>query len=325
MSETGTPAGEELSAFGTPNGDPGSSPPAVELAQPPQDPGRSPNTNWPAWTAFLALVGALVLTTVLSLLIDAPAAALGANVTSSHTPPGLTIADTFVQDVCFVLVSVWCAQLGIRKVASWQFGLRRPAAGWWRAARLVAVLLITFIVLSVLWSSAVNPSREKLLEDLGTNEGTALLLLSAALTCIVAPICEEFLFRGYIFTALRNWRGTWPAAVITGLIFGGVHVGSAPALDLFPLAGLGFGLCLLYRYTGSLYPCFAAHALNNCLAFAGLEDWGWHAYVLLIAASLAGITCVVLLFRRLGLIVERPEDRGLNGRAEDRALGTAVP
>ena len=61
---------------------------------------------------------------------------------------------------------------------------------------------------------------------------------------------------------------------ITGLLFGGVHAGSAPALDLVPLAALGFGLCLLYRYTGSLYPCIAAHSLNNSLAFAqprGLE------------------------------------------------------
>ncbi len=93
-------------------------------------------------------------------------------------------------------------------------------------------------------------------------------MLSAGLTCVVAPICEEFLFRGYIFTALRNWRGTLPAALITGLMFGGVHVGSAPALDLVPLAALGFGLCLLYRYTGSLYPCMLAHSLNNSLAFS---------------------------------------------------------
>ena len=91
---------------------------------------------------------------------------------------------------------------------------------------------------------------------------------------MIAPICEEFLFRGYIFTALRNWRGTLPAAILTGLLFGGVHAGSAPALDLLPLAALGFGLCLLYRYTGSLYPCIAAHSLNNCVAFASLEGWG---------------------------------------------------
>ena len=166
-----------------------------------------------------------------------------------------------------MLAAVYCAQLGGRTVRAWQFGLRPPGAGW-RSAGARSALLIAFIALSALWSLLLHPSKEKLLEELGSNEGTSLLMLSAALTCVVAPICEEFLFRGYIFTALRNWRGTLPAAVITGLVFGGVHAGSAPALDLVPLAALGFGLCLLYRYTGSLYPCIVAHSLNNCLAFA---------------------------------------------------------
>jgi CAAX protease family protein len=310
VGEAQTPASPELLALERRDEDPASPPAAGEGPQPPQDPGRSPNTTWPAWTAPVALVAGLILTTILSLLIDVPATALGAKITGSHTPPGLTIADTFVQDVSFVLVSLWCAQLGGRKVASWQFGLRRPEAGWRRAVGLIALLLIAFLVLSVVWSSAVNPSREKLLEQLGANEGAALLVLSAALTCVVAPMCEEFLFRGYMFTALRNWRGTMPAALITGLIFGAVHAGSAPALDLIPLAGLGFGLCLLYRYTGSLYPCFAAHALNNCIAFSSLEGWGWQ-WLPLVAGSLAGITCVVMLFKRLGLIADRVEDRSL--------------
>ena len=111
------------------------------------------------------------------------------------------------------------------------------------------LLLVAFIVLSVIWSARFIRRKRSCSKQLGSNEGTALLLLSAALTCVMAPICEEFLFRGYIFTALRNWRGTLPAALITGLVFGGVHYGSAPALDLVPLAALGFGLCLLYRYT----------------------------------------------------------------------------
>ena len=73
-------------------------------------------------------------------------------------------------------------------------------------------------------------------------------------------------------------------------------------LDLVPLAGLGFGLCLLYRYTGSLYPCIVSHALNNSIAFASLEGWGWQEFVLLIAASLAAIGMLVLAFKRLGVI-----------------------
>ena len=217
-----------------------------------------------------------------------PALAFGVNVTSSHIPGGLEIIDTVVQDAAFVVAAVFFAQLGGRTVRAWQFGLRPPRTGWKRAAGLVVLLFVTFVVFSVIWGTAFHAEKEKLLEQLGTGESTDLLLLSAALTCVIAPICEEFLFRGYIFTALRNWHGTWPAAVITGLAFGGVHVGSAPVVDLVPLAGLGFGLCLLYRYTGSLYPCIVAHSLNNSIAFGSLEGWRWPSVLVLLLAALCG-------------------------------------
>jgi membrane protease YdiL (CAAX protease family) len=270
---------------------------------PPQDNRlRSPTTGWPPWTAPIALVGGIVLAAVGGILLDIPAALLfGAKVSSSHFPPGLSIADTVVQDLGFVLAAVYCAHLGGRAVRSWQFGLRRPAAGWRSAGGLIVALLVAFIVLTALWAAITHPSEEKTLEQLGSNESTVLLVLSAALTCVVAPMCEEFLFRGYMFTALRNWRGTLPAAVITGLVFGAVHAESAPLLDLAPLAALGFGLCLLYRYTGSLYPCMIAHSLNNSIAFSSLENWGWQVPVLIVSA-LVGIGVVLLVCKRLGLI-----------------------
>ncbi len=280
----------------------------VSSAEPPSegDRSRSPTTGWPAWTAPIALVGGIVLAAVGGLLLDIPAALLGVKVSSSHFPPGLSIADTVVQDLGFVLAAIYCAHLGGRAVRSWQFGLRRPAAGWWSAGGLILALLVAFVVLTALWAAVTHPGEEKTLEQLGSNEGTALLVLSAALTCVVAPMCEEFLFRGYMFTALRNWRGTLPAAIITGLVFGGVHAESAPVLDLAPLAALGFGLCLLYRYSGSLYPCMIAHSLNNSIAFSSLEHWEWQAPVLIVSA-LVGIGAVVLACKRLGLIA--PEAR----------------
>jgi uncharacterized protein len=256
---------------------------AVAAAQPsPPPPLRAPVTDWPPWTAAAALVGGLVLAAVGGLLVDIPAAAFGVSITASHIPAGLEIADTAVQDAAFVAAAVFCAHIGGRTVRAWQFGLRPTP--FWRAVRRAGLLLLAFLVLSLVWVAIFHSPKEKLLEQLGAGESTTLLLLSAALTCVVAPICEEFLFRGYIFTALRNWRGVWPAAIISGLVFGGVHAGSAPALDLLPLAGLGFGLCLLYLYTGSLYPCIAAHSVNNSIAFGSLEDWGWQIPVLMVAA-----------------------------------------
>jgi uncharacterized protein len=270
---------------------------------------------WAPWSAPVALIGGLVLAAVGALIVDLPlTVAFGVKISSKHTPPGVSIANTVVQDIGFVLVAVYCAHIGGRVVRAWQFGLRRPGVGWHRAIGMVIALLLAFIVFSAVWVALFHPSEEKLLETLGANETVALLVLSAALTCVIAPICEEFLFRGYIFTALRRWRGTWPAAVITGLVFGGVHAGSAPALDLVPLAALGFGLCLLYRYSGSLYPCIITHCLNNCVAFSSLEHWGWQLPVLL-AASLAAMGVLVTLFKGIGLIAPEGAEALATGAA----------
>jgi hypothetical protein len=263
-------------------------------------------TDWPPWTAPVALIAGLVLAAVGSLVVDLPALALGVQLTSSHTPPGIAIADTFVQDIAFILAAVYCARIGGRSVRAWQLGLRPPRVGWRSAAGMIVLLIVAFLLLNVIWQELFNPGKEKILEQLGSNENAALLLFSAGLTCVVAPISEEILFRGFIFTALRNWHGTLPAAILTGLLFGGVHVGSAPLLDLVPLAALGFGLCLLYRYTGSLYPCIVTHSLNNSIAFASLEEWGWLEFIALIGCSLAVIGALALAFKRLGVINSEP-------------------
>jgi hypothetical protein len=288
------------------------------LAEPspgPSDPRRSPDMGWSPWTAPAALFGGLVLAAVLGLIIDLPATLLfGVSITKDHTPSGIELADTIAQDFAFVLAAVYCAHIGGRVVRAWQFGLRPPGAGWKSAIGYVVLLTVLFLILSAIWAAIFNPKPEELLNKLGANETTSLLVLSAALTCVIAPICEEFLFRGYVFTALRGWCGTWPAAVITGAVFGLVHFGSAPALDLVPLAGLGFGLCLLYRYTGSLYPCIAAHSLNNSLAFASLEHWGWQIPVLM-GAALASIGALVLAAKRIGLIVPETPPIGVGASA----------
>ncbi len=256
---------------------------------------------------MLAAVGALA--------VDLPALAFGVEITSSHTPPGLTIADTFVQDLAFVAGPLICAHWLTRAVRPWQFGLRRPGVGWGAAAMMVLGLHTRVPPAERRLVQLVNPGKEKLLEQLGTKESTLLLLLSAG-----ADVRGRADLRGVPVPRLhlhrlRNW-GLLPAAIADGLIFGGVHASSAPVLDLLPLAALGFGLCLLYRYSGSLYPGMGAHALNNSLAFASLAHWSWLGGLALIAASLAGVTAVIATCKRAGLIVpgRRPQ-AGLAGPA----------
>src|SRR5208282_1524076 len=138
----------------------------------------SPRTDWPPWLAPVALLGGLVVAAVGGIVVDIPAALVfGVKVSGSHLPPGLSIADTVVQDIGFVVVAVYCAGLGGRVVRSWQFGLRPPTVGWRAASGMIVALLIAFIVLSVVWSAIVHPGKEKTLEQLGSNEGAGLLVL----------------------------------------------------------------------------------------------------------------------------------------------------
>ncbi|HEY7932983.1 MAG TPA: CPBP family intramembrane glutamic endopeptidase [Solirubrobacteraceae bacterium] len=270
-------------------------------------PPSSAENDWSAWLAPLALIAGLVIAATGALVIDLPAALLfGVSVTASKLPGGLAIADTIVQDGAFVAAAVIIARTGGRTVRSWQFGLRPPRIDRSQAALLAAATLVGFLIFSAIWAEIFNVStKEKVLEELGSGESTILLLASAGLTCVIAPICEEFLFRGFVFTALSNWHGPWLAAVITGAVFGAVHAGSAPAVYLVPLAALGFGLCLLYRASGSLYPCIAVHAVNNSVAFGSLESWGWQTPIL-IASSLTIILALALALRRMGVISAAP-------------------
>jgi membrane protease YdiL (CAAX protease family) len=264
-----------------------------------------PANDWPVWSGFAVLLAALVLAAVGGLIVDIPALLLGVKISSKDTPPGITLADTIVQDVAFVLTALMFAQFGGRRVRSWQFGLRPTPAR--RAVGLSLATIVIFLIFSAVWVSLLKVSEDKkLLEQLGANETTVLLVLGALLTTVIAPICEEMLFRGYIFAALSKWRGWLPAAIMTGVLFGAVHVGSAPALDLVPLGVLGFMLCVLYHRTGSLYPCIAVHSLNNSLAFSELEHWGWQIPVLIVGAF-AAITLLVMVFRALGVISEPPQ------------------
>jgi membrane protease YdiL (CAAX protease family) len=269
-------------------------------------PPESGPRGWPPWSAPAALAVGVVLAAVGGLVVDIPAALIfGVKINSSSLPAGLEIIDTAVQDVAFVAAVVIFAQLGGRTLQAWQLGLRPTRL--WPAVGAVVLTILGFLVFEAVWASALEVStKEKLLEQLGANSSTVLLVASAALTCAMAPVCEEVLFRGYFFPALSNWKGWLPAAVLTGLVFGGVHAGSAPVVDLVPLAVLGFGLCLLYRWSGSLYPCIATHIVNNSIAFGALEGWGVGQTAVLMLAALGTVAAVALVLRRTGVIGDPP-------------------
>jgi membrane protease YdiL (CAAX protease family) len=249
--------------------------------------------KWRPWTSWVALLAAFAATLFAALVIGVVAAASGSSIsTPTHA---VNILSTVAQDLCLIGSAIVFARMAGRP-RPWQFGLRPtrlwPAIGW------MLVAWGAFFVVTLIWVALFNlSSTEKLPDELGTNDSTIATLAVAVLVAVIAPIAEEFFFRGYFFTALRNWKGLWPAAVITGIVFGAIHAGSTSAGYLVPLGFFGFSLCLLYARTRSLYPCIATHCLNNSVAFGSAEHWSWQIPVLM-GGALTTITAVMLLVRR---------------------------
>jgi uncharacterized protein len=272
----------------------GSWPPTAEPPDgPPPAAGDSP--RWPPWTAPGAFFVAVLFAIIGAIVVGVVGAIFGASF--EDPPPAVNIAATVLQDGAFVGAALLFAGRAGRVLPA-QFGLARTriraAIGW------MLVAYVVYIGLGTLWGQLVDTdAKDKLPESLGVDESTAALVAVCVLVTVIAPLAEEVFFRGYFFGALRNWRGPWPAALVTGLVFGGVHAGGTEPVFLVPLAILGFMLCVVRERTGSLLPCIALHAVNNALAFGIAEKWSGGATLLLLvgAVSVTMLACAAIMHR----------------------------
>jgi CAAX protease family protein len=243
--------------------------------------------RWPAWYAAAGFVVALIGTLIAVGLV---AAATGAS--SDDENPTFTIVATLMQSIIFIGTAVLFASF-TRRPEPWHFGLRRtrfwPAVGW------AALGMFSFYVFAAVYTAVVQPDAEQTIaQDLGADQGTFGLIAAGFMVVCVAPVAEEFFFRGFFYRALRSRYPMLVAAAIDGLLFGIIHFdfsGTDALLILPPLAALGFVFCLVYERAGSLYPVIALHAINNSLAYGDQAD-GWEVSAVL--GPLMILACVLV-------------------------------
>jgi membrane protease YdiL (CAAX protease family) len=277
-----------------------------QLPQPEQEPpplvspegdGTSDVPPWPAWTAPAAIGTGFGLGIIVSIIVGIAAKAGGSSL--SHPTPAVSLIGDFFFDGAFVAAALYFARLNVRIRPS-DFGFR--PVRWGTAVGGVLAAGISYYVVTAIYASALHlHGNEKLPKELGVSKSSAALVGATIFVCVIAPIAEEFFFRGFLFGALRRMRiefagrqlGTWAAAIVTGILFGLAHLGSAPLHYLIPLGFLGFVLCLLRWRTRSLYPCMALHSINNALAL-GVSQLHWNGgeVVALIVGSLLVIAAV---------------------------------
>jgi hypothetical protein len=237
---------------------------------------------------------------MLSVVVIGILGAAGVNV-DHPDKRGVAVALTYVQDLTFIGTVFLFVRLATRRARPSDLGLAFPTVR--ATVKWVGFAVLAYAAFTFVFAVIVHPkSSDDLFHQLGIHKhavGAATAL--AILVCVLAPIAEELLFRGFMFGAMIRWGGPWVAALVVGILFGAVHASSAPAILLIQLAALGVIFCIVRWRTGSILPTIALHAVNNALAFASLEGWTWQAAPLAAGAAAMAVavgSAVVLLLQR---------------------------
>ncbi len=173
------------------------------------------------------------------------------------------VVSTLISAVISGLLILFIA--GRRKASSWKeyLSVHRPIAKdlfiW------LGITVATIVLLGLLGMLLDRPAVQEQWADLYKASAIVPLLLLAV---IAAPLFEESLFRGFLFTGWSQSKlGVTGTVILTAVFFTALHA----QYDLFDLGQvLVLGLLLgIARYkSGSLLVPIAMHALTNALAFA---------------------------------------------------------
>lgn len=260
--------------------------------QPPDPPelpdGADPAPRWPAWFAPAGFVGGFSITLVVAGIAAIVATAFGVD-PAEETPPAMVVVLTLLQALILSATAVFLASR-VRRPRAWHFGLRR--ARFWRSLGWAALGFVAFVVFVSIYQAIFSPDAEQdVTESLGADESTLALIAAGIVVIVVAPVAEEFFFRGFFYRALRSRMGILLAAAIDGVVFGLIHFTGTETLELLPvLAFLGFVFCLVYERTGTLYTVIGLHALNNSVAYGVAVD---NAAVSLVLGPLMLLWCML--------------------------------
>jgi membrane protease YdiL (CAAX protease family) len=148
------------------------------------------------------------------------------------------------------------------KWSNLDLGLRAPAmrAVWAWSLLFLAWIAIEQVIIAVR-PPGMGSEWQGELERLPLAKYLLLLLL-------LAPVEEELLFRGALFSALMRRWGSTVAIVVPSVLWGLMHIHYGPWLAV-SIAGSGVVLAIIRLKSGSLYVPMVLHAGANLLDIIG--------------------------------------------------------
>jgi membrane protease YdiL (CAAX protease family) len=149
-------------------------------------------------------------------------------------------------------------RLGFTKVFLWGAGLLLSA--------LPLIFASSAVVSSLMHVNSQKDSQPimQLFERAGEPAKRIPIII---LAIVIAPLAEEFFFRGFLYGVLKRYAGALPALVFTGIAFALIHLHVPSLLPLFLLACV---LTFAYELSGSLLVPMAMHALFNAITLVGV-------------------------------------------------------
>ena len=102
----------------------------------------------------------------------------------------------------------------------------------------------------------------------GADAATWIVVVFRA--CLLAPLAEELLFRGALFSWLRGHLSVWPTVLVTALAFAAIH---SLAMIMVPLAFVvGIAAGYARERAGSVTPLIIAHLIQTWLLRSPVFD-----------------------------------------------------
>ena len=121
--------------------------------------------------------------------------------------------------------------------------------------------IVTSYVSGLLNTLFGTPRPEQVFSDIMPTSGSTFAVMAVS-TVIVAPLCEELLYRHFLLKPLRKY-GDAAAVVVSALMFSLSHFNFDQMLYTF-LLGMFLGIIVVR--SGSVIPALICHSLNNISA-----------------------------------------------------------
>lgn len=122
---------------------------------------------------------------------------------------------------------------------------------------LIGIILTSFV--SMLFPTEAEMFSSGLMNELMSDNE----LLTFAVVALTPAVCEEMLFRGFLFSAFRGKHKIVVSVLLTAVIFGVYHMS---IVRFFTTALLGAALAVIVYYSDSIFPAMMMHAINNGIA-----------------------------------------------------------